>query len=44
MNMNIKMIVMYPNHDHNDSYEYKNVCNYHYDKDIDYYCYYNDNL
>ena len=41
---NMKLVVIFPNHDHNDNYEYKNSDDYHYSKYIDYYCYYNDNL
>ena len=40
--MNMKIVVIYPNYDHDNSYEYKNGDNYHYHNNIGYYCYYND--
>ena len=32
--MNMKMVVIYPNHDHNNSYEYENGGDYHYNNDF----------
>ena len=42
--MNMIMVVICPNHFHNDSYEYKDGGNYNSYKDIDFYCYYDDNI
>ena len=40
----MKLVVIYPNHDHNDNCEYKTCGDYHYYKYIDYYCYYDNDL
>ena len=42
--MNVQIIAIYPNYDHNSIYEYRNGGNYHYHNNIDYYCYYDDDL
>ena len=44
MIINMEIVVICPNYDHNNSYEYENGGDYHYHNNMDYYCYYNDDF